>query len=284
VKGNAGLIDEFKAQCETEKSAQSAACKVEKQELEKTIQKLEQEIKSLQERLQRTGGIEPSKPDTPRSEIPSKDEWNCPDIDGKEYTVLSVTYKVFCGVHLYSRSIYGNYLTHPDPLFLMTLCSVERNCQGVGMYDRKAQMRIDYEFPPTNKIPRSYDWSFVPTKPRTLDQGPMIPDIFSRTSAIDGGTGVGPFARCPDIDGEILAVGDRQFQVNCKKGYNPKKSTRNSDIRPLTQCLVACALYKKCQGVSYGCELIWEHEVLSKNTRLSELGGTESWVAMLVKP
>jgi hypothetical protein len=249
-----------------------------------TIEKLERDNKVFHDRLRNTAGIEPPNPETPRSEIPSEEEWKCPQIDGKEYTVLGVTYKVFCDVQPHGRTPYYNEWTHRDPLYMMAMCSVERNCQGISTLRSTAQMTIDYEFPPTYKPPYSGWWSIIPTKPRTLDQGPMVPDIFSRTTDNTGGSGVGRGTRCPDIDGETLTVGDRKFQVNCKKNYEPKNSTIYSNIGPLNQCLVLCAINDQCQGVSYGCRLIWKHEALPKNTRPSELGSSFSWVVMLVNP
>jgi hypothetical protein len=249
-----------------------------------TIEKLEQENKLLHDRLQNTAGIEPPSPETPRSDIPSQQEWKCPQIDGKEYTVLGVTYKVFCGLVPHGRVVNDPW-TWKDPLFLMTMCSVERNCQGIKSGHGDFFMMIDYEYPPEQEQVYPGGWSIIPTKPRTLDPGPMVPDIYSRTNDYMGGS-FGHTTRCPDIDGQTLTVGDRNFQINRKKEYKPKNYTSHNSVFSFIQCLVLCAIDDKCQGLTSHefCSLLWEHEALPKNTRQSELGSSRSWVAMVIKP
>jgi hypothetical protein len=219
-----------------------------------------------------------------KSRIPTEQEFKCPDFDGKEYTVLGVRYKVFCNLQPKGNSMAGGRLQSKDPEFLMAMCSVDRNCQGIKTQSNSAEMVLEHDYPPAEKSPYSGWWSIVPINKKS-DLSAMVPDLFSQPSNGANTPGADRRARCPSLDGNTLDVGGNGFQVNCMRNYYPKRTYSVPSARSFRQCLVACTVDGKCEGVmySYECLFILEHEVLEKNTPKNRWS-TDTYVAMLTVP
>jgi hypothetical protein len=221
--------------------------------------------------------------DSQRSQVPSGEQWKCPEQDGKEYTVLGVTYKVFCNSQPSGRAMAGGSINTKHPEFLMAMCSVDSNCQGIRAKSSSAELVRDYEYPPKQESKYTGWWSIVPVTQKS-DKSAMVPDLFSRSPDGNTAPGAASGAACPSIDGQILAVGDNEFQVNCRNAYRPRRAYGAPIAQSFRQCLVMCTIHEGCQGVRYtgGCWLIYEHEKLEKSTPKSQLSSL--YLAMLTVP
>ncbi|OQE32813.1 hypothetical protein PENFLA_c001G10074 [Penicillium flavigenum] len=274
-------------------------CAAQEDESRRAMQKLQDEIDRLKKREgdggsgTQSGRDEPkddkhrtkpsSSPGSQGLQVPKDKQWRCPDQDGKQYTVLGVTYQVFCNSHPTGRAIVGGQkIGSKDPGFLMALCSVDHNCQGIRAQSHFADLVGEFENPPKKTITYTDWWSIIPVA-RKPTQSAMVPDLFSHPAE-------GFAARCPAIDGQALVIGDNQFQVNCKTPYGIRSFFSAPGPRDFRQCLVLCLANEGCHGVNYysangshGCTLIYEHVPLDEKTPKSWLS-TSSYLAMLTVP
>ncbi|KAJ5770630.1 uncharacterized protein N7511_002681 [Penicillium nucicola] len=261
------------------------------QELEDQVSQLKNKNKDKDQKPEPTPGpggtkgdqIEPRTPGptgTPGSKVPSENEWKCPEQDGKEYTVLGVTYRVFCESQPSGQVMTGGRLNTKHPEFLMAMCSVDSNCQGIRAKSSSAELVRDYEFPPKQKSKFSGWWSIVPVSRKT-ENSAIVPDLFSQSTTAPRAA---KEAKCPSIDGQSLVVGGDEFQVNCRGMYWPRTTIPARIAVSFRQCLVMCTIVEWCQGLWYvdSCWLSSQHEVLEKSTPRNQL--SSSYVAMLTVP
>lgn len=281
------------AQCQSDQARNEDEHRRAQQALQDEVDRLQKQLKDLKSG-QRSDDTDRSKDsprhtptDTPKPPSRSifRKEWKCPSIDGKEEKILGVTYKIFCNYLPTGKAVPGGMLHNKDPEFLLSMCSVDRNCQGIRSHTSTAEMMLNYEYPPTERNKYSGWWSAVPVN-RKGDTSAMVPDPFSQSTDGQNSPGSNGDARCPSIDGKLLSIGDDEFQVNCRRNYNPRNVIPYSNIRSFRECMVMCTLEKGCQGVryAYGCYLILEHESLERSTPQNELSRTDSFVAMLTVP
>ncbi|KAJ5212808.1 uncharacterized protein N7498_004454 [Penicillium cinerascens] len=269
--------EELRKKLEQDQAAQDEAHR-------RVLQKLQDRIDQLQKRdgagnggKDDQGGSKPSSSaGSPGLQVPKQKQWKCPDQDGKQYTVLGVTYQVFCHSHPTGRAIEGGKMvSEKDPGFLMALCSVDHNCQGIRAQSNYADLVGDWESPPKKTIKYRDWWSIIPVSPKPT-QSAMAPDLFSRPAD-------GTAARCPALDGQVLAVGENQFQVNCRNMYGVRYPYQAPMVKDFRQCLVLCLSLQGCHGVgfsSYGCSLIYEPIALDAKSPKS-MFSSSSYLAML---
>jgi hypothetical protein len=261
-------------------------------EVKKILGKLQQENKQLQERLkkgsseqdpandrlEKPGPRLPSKPSDkdPVYEVPSLSKFNkCSDMEGQEYTVLGVTYRVFCAKHPDDGAEVKREWLAKDPSFLMGMCSITPGCQGVKLRENFAQLSPKHDFPPTKRVDRKY-WSLVPKEQRADND---VSDI--RSQVMDDENKV----RCPEVDGQVITLGERSYQLNCNKKFSAHKRKTASGIKSFNECLVSCSVTKGCMGVMRGqyCSLVFSHHVLSPETPEEDQSKGDTWVAMLTE-
>lgn len=270
------------------------------EEDKKALEKLQQENKQLQQRVGRGTSTQPPTKESPTAkpnrkqppkpsgqnqayDIPPLDKFQrrCSDMEGQEYTVMGITYKVFCGVHPDDGVEVRRDWTSQHPSFLMGMCSSTPGCQGIKLRENFAQLSFAHEFPPSKRVERKY-WSLVPTEPRADND---VTDI--RSQFMDDRNGV----QCPEVDGQVATLGDRSYRLSCKKGFHVNKAKATEPpARTFNECLVSCYATKKCQGVmrlppggKYYCANIFVHYPLPAETPEKDLSEGDTWVAMLTE-
>jgi hypothetical protein len=266
-------------------------------ENKRALDQLQQQNKQLQDRIEKGFSKQPppakeppvTKPPDSRSPPPSvldqdpvydvppltKFNKKCTDMEGQEYTVMGVTYTVFCGVHPDDGMPAKREWRAKDPAFLMGMCSTTPGCQGVKLRENFAQLSFKHELPPSQRVDRKY-WSLVPKEQRQSNDGPDI-----RSQVMDDDNTV----RCPEVDGQIMTLGDRSYQLNCKKNFSANKRKTASGVKTFNECLVSCSVTKGCRGIMRGnyCSLVFSHRVLPHATPEEEQSTGDSWVAMLTE-
>ena len=264
------------------------------------MEKLQQANKQLQQRVGRgtstqrptkespTAKPSPKQPSKPSGrnqvyDIPplNKFKGRCTDFEEHEYTVMGITYKVFCGLHPDDGAEFNREWTTPqDPSFLLGICSTTPGCQGIKLREHFAQLSFAHEFPPKKNVHRKY-WSLIPKEPRADND---VADI--RSQFMDDGNGV----RCPEVDGQVATLGETSYQLNCNKGFHVNRAKDAPGAKNLNECLVSCYVTDKCQGVmrtksekSGYCSNILVHYNLPAETPEKDLSEGDIWVAMLTE-
>ncbi|KAJ5295303.1 hypothetical protein N7508_010124 [Penicillium antarcticum] len=179
------------------------------------------------------------------SRVPLEKQWKCPEQDGKEYTVLGVTYRVFCDSQPSGQAMAGGRFNTKHPEFLMAMCSVDSNCQGIRAKSSTAELVRDYEYPPKQKSKYTGWWSIVPVTQKS-EKSAIVPDIFSQSTATARASND---ASCPSIDGKGLVVGENEFHINCRGTYWSRGAYPAPIAASFRQCLVMCTILEWCQGV-----------------------------------
>ena len=278
---------------------QEAEDKKKAEEDKKALEKLQQENKQLQQRVGRgTSTQRPTKqsptakpnrkqPPKPSGQnqvynIPSLNDFEgkCSDFKGQEYTVMGITYEVFCGRHPDDGVKAKREWISRNPSFLMGICSTTPGCQGIKLRENFAQLSFTHDFPPSKDVEQKY-WSLVPKEPRADND---VTDV--RSQFMDDRNGV----RCPEVDGQVATLGDRSYRLSCRKGFNVNRAKEAHPAKNLNECLVSCYATKKCQGVmrlppggDYYCANIFVHYSLPAETPEKDLSEGDTWVAMLTE-
>ncbi|KAE8156821.1 hypothetical protein BDV40DRAFT_67473 [Aspergillus tamarii] len=253
------------------------------------LKKLQRDNQQLQQRLDQIPKQPPTKQQPPKQppkppvtnpvhEIPPLNKWRrCSDMEGQEYTVMGVTYTVFCGMHPPPRSQVNqrNDWTGVDPSFMMAMCSTTPDCQGVKVRQNGAQLTYEHEFPPSNRVHSTW-WSLVPKEPHTGSAN-AVSDIRGQVMDDEGRV------KCPEVDGDIIKLGEQAYQLNCNKSLKPQRRKSVPGVRLFNECLVRCFVSKGCQGVmgDNGCSLIHSYHAFPRETPEEDLTNGDSWVAML---
>ncbi|KAB8220554.1 hypothetical protein BDV33DRAFT_203409 [Aspergillus novoparasiticus] len=288
------LRDELEAKVkQLQKQEEESKKRAEKDRNE--LEKLQRDNQQLQQRLDqipkqppvkqppsKQQPRQPPKPPAinPAHEIPPLTKWRkCSDMEGQEYTVMGVTYTVFCGMHPppHSQVNQRNDWTGVDPSFMMAMCSTTSDCQGVKVRQNGAQLTYEHEFPPSNRVHSTW-WSLVPKEPHTGISN-SVTDIRSQIMDDEGRV------KCPEVDGEIIRLGEQAYQLNCNKSLKPQRRRTVPGVKLFNECLVRCFVSKGCQGVTRdnGCSLIYSHHALPKETPEEDLTNGDSWIAMLTE-
>jgi hypothetical protein len=271
---------------------QEAESKKKADEDKKARDKLQQENKQLQERLEKGSSKPPpsNKPPTkpgprppskssdkdPAYEVPPLEKFRrCSDMEGQEYTVLGITYTVFCSKHPDDGAEVMREWQSKHPSFLMGMCSITPGCQGVKLRENFAQLSHKHEFPPTKPVDRKY-WSLVPKDQRADND---VPDI--RGQILDDKN----IVRCPEVDGDIITLGEKSYQLNCNKKFNANRRKTAPHVKSFNECIVSCSVTKGCVGVMHSdhCSLVFKHYALSPKTPEKDLSKGDTWVAMLTE-
>lgn len=254
----------------------------------KSLENLKQQNQQLQERLNKESlnqppkkqpdAKQPSKPfdKDPVYDIPPLSKFKkCSDMQGQEYTVMGVTYTVFCGMHPQGNAESMDKWRAVDPSFLMGMCSTTPGCQGVKLKENFAQLSSEHEFPPTNRVNSKW-WSLVPKEQRADNE---VSDI--RSQVMDDNNKV----RCPEVDGKTITDGEKSYQLNCNKHFNVQKRRTVSGVKTFNECLVSCSVTKGCKGVMRDnyCSLVFSHKALPQKTPEGDQTKGDSWVAMLTE-
>lgn len=272
---------------------QEAERKKKADEDKKALDKLQQENEQLKQRHGTRTSTQPTAKETPTTkpspkqppkpadrnsvhEIPPLKNFNkkCSDFEGQEYTVLGVTYQVFCGMHPDDGAEPRKEWRARNPSFLMGVCSTTPGCQGVKLRENFSQLSFKHDFPPSKGVERKY-WSLVPKEPRADNDASAI-----RSEFMDNKNGV----RCPEVDGQIVTLGDTSYQLNCNRRFNVNRAKNADGAKTFQECLVSCHVTKGCQGVvrdNY-CSNFFSHQVLPAETpEKDQSKGDTKWVATL---
>lgn len=271
---------------------QEAENKKKADEDKKALDKLQQENKKLQQRLGTGTSTPPPAKESPTTqpspkqppkpsdqnpvyEVPPLAKFNkkCSDMEGQEYTVMGVTYRVFCSMHPDDGVEVRKEWRAKDPSFLMGMCSTTPGCQGVKLRENFAQLSFKHDFPPSKHVERKY-WSLVPKEPRADND---VSDIRSQFMGDKNSV------RCPEVDGQIATLGESPYQLNCNKRFNAHKRRTAPGAKSFNECLVSCYVTRGCQGVMRGnyCSLVFSHHVLPAETPEEDQSKGDTWVAML---